>query len=204
MGNGVLTPTSSPSEKVRTAGIVLLGLGLVVIHLREALEELIGTPARATPIVIPLALLGAAILLVLQRRWPPAGVLPVIVLGASFAPGIATASLEGFSATKSAEFVVVTLGLAVAAVILVDSTPSLAALIHSLVGAAAFVCTVAIVVPGASFTVSGRMSAFELNPLMMGRAGSLLAALAATAALYGPRRLRPAFVVLAVLGTYWT
>ncbi|MFP3907326.1 MAG: O-antigen ligase family protein [Acidimicrobiales bacterium] len=192
-----------PRDHIRTVGVIALGAGLVVFQLRSALDHVIGPPSAATPLVLPLAALCAAILVICARGQLPIGVLPVVAVAAAFLPGVAMASLEGYSATKSAELMLVTFGLCLAAVVLVDSTDQVTRLNRTLLLLTGLVCTLALVLPGASDVRDHRAWAFDLNPLLVGRAASLLAVLAVLAMLRTSWLNRAGLAALAGIGVYW-
>lgn len=201
MGEALRAPDRR--DHIRTVGVIALGTGLVVFQLRSALEHVIGPPSALTPLVLPLAALCAAILVIRDRGRLPVGILPVVALAIVFIPGIAMAGTEGYSATKSIELVFVTFGLSLAAVVLVDSSDQVARLNRTVLVLAGLVCTLALVLPGARNVLYQRDSAFDLNPLMMGRAGSLLAVLAVLAMLRTSWLNRVGLAAMAGIGAYW-
>ncbi|MDZ7677408.1 MAG: O-antigen ligase family protein [Acidimicrobiales bacterium] len=200
---GEVLGAPDPRDHIRTIGVIALGAGLVVFQLRAVLDHVIGPPSALTPLVLPLAALCAAVLVIGDRGQLPLGVVPVVVLAATFLPGVALASLEGYSAQKSAELVFVTFGLCLAAVVLVDSTDQVARLNRTLLVLTGLVCTLALVLPGARDVLDHRAWAFDLNPLLMGRAASLLTVLAVLAMLRTSWLNRAGLAALAGIGAYW-
>lgn len=198
---GLLPPATA--DLVGTTGVITLATSLVVFQLRGALEEAVGAPARATPILIPLAMLCAAMVVVHQRGRLPFGVLPVLALGLVFVPGIASASFEGYSGTKTLELVVVTLGMSAAAVVLIDCWRRVEQLVWALLVTTAIVCVLGLVLPGAQSTIGTRTSAFGINPMLMARAGSLLAVIAVLTMVGTRWKGRLVCIGLLGAGSYW-